>query len=136
MERSAQERMAKIATYPVRFNLPQDNGSIFVGRHEILETIGMRFKEDSKQLCLSACHGMGGVGKTQIAIRYLYAAGQYQNKLWFNAEKIESLRDQYIDLAVDLKLIDREALKSIPVDDVIRQVKQFLEKLPTPFLII
>jgi len=57
-----------------------------------------------------AISGLGGIGKTQIAIEYAYRYSQeYQMVLWARAESVESLNSSYAQLAVQLNLPEKDA---------------------------
>ena len=50
-------------------NLQYSGSDHFVGRKEVLNQIGKRLKQDS-QLAICAVSGMGGIGKTELAVKY------------------------------------------------------------------
>ena len=58
-----------ILTKPPPSNLQYSGSDHFVGRDEVLEEIGKRLKQDS-QLAICAVSGMGGIGKTELAVKY------------------------------------------------------------------
>ena len=66
-------------------NLP-DRNEYFSGRIEKLDSIENLFKLDKKE-AVSICQtvsGLGGIGKTQLAIEYAYRyCGNYINCIWF-----------------------------------------------------
>ncbi len=94
----------------VRWNLPrQDN--IFINRKQLMETLVNQFNTVPKQENLvfeshehmpivSVLSGGGGVGKTQLALRYVYQLKEiYTLEAWFYAENIAQLKQQYIDFS-------------------------------------
>lgn len=63
-------------------NLPLENGW-FMGREDVLEAISDKFANGERILLL---HGMGGAGKTQVALRYAYAhSDDYDEIAWIDA---------------------------------------------------
>src|SRR5260370_11711361 len=57
-----------------------------------------------------AISGLGGIGKTQLAVEYAYRFHQdYQVVLWARAESTEALVSSFMTLATGLKLPQREA---------------------------
>ncbi len=77
----------------------------FVGRDTTLEHLSERLQSRGR-VAVQAIHGMGGVGKTQLAIEYAHrhAAG-YDLVWWVSAEETGLIGDQYAALATELNLI-------------------------------
>jgi tetratricopeptide (TPR) repeat protein len=131
-----------VATHPpildrleIRYQLPQDNRSLFVGRVDILKDLTARLEKGGHQVALTACKGMGGVGKSWIAAHYFHGAG-YHHKIWFNAENLESLEGQYVDLGLQLRLFGPEDLKTRSKQALFLEVKTYLESLTDSPLIV
>ncbi|OPX45117.1 regulatory protein AfsR [Ruminiclostridium hungatei] len=80
-------------------NLPNRN-IYFTGREKLLKSIESAFKQKKGAFLTQAISGLGGIGKTQIAIEYAYRyAGQY-NCIWFiNAESKETLFSDLLKFA-------------------------------------
>jgi DNA-binding SARP family transcriptional activator/tetratricopeptide (TPR) repeat protein len=76
----------------------------FVGRDATLRQLRERLRSGGTAV-VQALHGMGGVGKTQVAIEYAHRyAGDYDVVWWVNAEETGLIGDQYAALAVELDL--------------------------------
>lgn len=72
------------------WTIPRGTNPFFTGREDILEKIHVMFKAgraDSQALC-----GLGGIGKTQIAIRYAQRYGhEYKVIIWMDASSSQSI---------------------------------------------
>jgi tetratricopeptide (TPR) repeat protein len=76
----------------------------FVGREATLGQVRERLRSGGAAV-VQALHGMGGVGKTQLAIEYTYRyAGAYDVVWWVSAEETGLIGEQYAALAVELGL--------------------------------
>ncbi|MEU7906395.1 FxSxx-COOH system tetratricopeptide repeat protein [Actinoplanes sp. NPDC049118] len=83
-------------------NLPMRNVH-FVGREESLTRIKSHLGKGL--VTVEALHGLGGVGKTQLAIEYAHRhARDYDIIWWFAAERADLLRDQLVALVAVLGL--------------------------------
>jgi tetratricopeptide (TPR) repeat protein len=88
---------------PAIWNVPLRNPN-FVGRAAQLERITQRLS-GAGVMSVQALHGMGGVGKTQIAIEYAHRhASEYDVVWWVAAEQPELLAGQLAALGVELGL--------------------------------
>ncbi|NGX31849.1 MAG: Photosystem I assembly protein Ycf3 [Chlamydiae bacterium] len=86
------------------FNLPKHNEN-FVGREIDLVTLEETLAKE-KPLVLAAEVGLGGIGKTQIALQYAYRkAEDYSLIWWVNCENKASLSDSYSQLAEKLGIV-------------------------------
>lgn len=91
---------------PTTWNIPRQN-IVFVGREKLLNELETTLlKNDpnkSNTLTITACTGLGGIGKTQLALQYiLHTHHPYTMKLWFNGEDTKKLKRSYYDLALAL----------------------------------
>jgi tetratricopeptide (TPR) repeat protein len=88
---------------PAIWNVPLRNPN-FIGRAAELERIAQRLT-GAGVMSVQALHGMGGVGKTQVAVEYAHRhAGEYDLVWWINAEQPELLAGQFAALGIELGL--------------------------------
>jgi hypothetical protein len=89
---------------PRVWNLPVRT-ALFTGRHEELERVRIALAERTGTLVVQAVHGMGGVGKTQLALEYAYRhAGEYEVVWWVPAEQPQLASERLNQLADRLGL--------------------------------
>jgi tetratricopeptide (TPR) repeat protein len=109
---SSFQASAPRAALPPVWNVPYPRNSFFIGRDELLTHIQSQL-QTGQATTLSqpqAITGLGGIGKTQIAVEYAYRFHQdYQVVLWARAESTEALTSSFITIATLLKLPEHEA---------------------------
>ncbi|MGA7194749.1 MAG: toll/interleukin-1 receptor domain-containing protein, partial [Anaerolineales bacterium] len=79
---------------PVGHNIPFPRNTLFTGRGKDLESIAQSLLGDkpSATLISQAITGMGGIGKTQLAVEFAYRYGyQFAGVHWLNLVNPESL---------------------------------------------
>ncbi|MDQ3761340.1 MAG: FxSxx-COOH system tetratricopeptide repeat protein [Actinomycetota bacterium] len=88
-------------------NVPQRNKN-FTGREDLLSDLRRRIvDEEVTALLPHALHGMGGVGKTQLAIEYVYRyQADYDVVWWIAADQETLVRSALAGLAPRLGLTD------------------------------
>lgn len=86
-------------------NLPPRNAD-FTGREELLDILDFRLRHDRVAAVLShSLHGMGGVGKSQIATEYAYRHLTHYDVIWFVPSEQESqIRRSLLDLGERLNV--------------------------------
>jgi hypothetical protein len=93
---------------PRVWNLPVRNPG-FTGREEMLVAVREKLVAGDRAV-VQAFQGMGGVGKTQLAIEYAYRfAGAYDTGWWVNAEQAGLIGDQFAALGAALGCIQAGA---------------------------
>ncbi|MFI1763436.1 FxSxx-COOH system tetratricopeptide repeat protein [Streptomyces sp. NPDC020800] len=86
-------------------NLPPRNQN-FTGRNELLELLEQRLREGTTTVLPEAIHGMGGVGKTQLAIEYAYQhQSDYDIVWWIPSERPGQIGQSLVELAKRLGLV-------------------------------
>ena len=95
-------------TMPRTWNIPARNAG-FTGRDGLLVVVRDRLLAGDKAV-VQALHGMGGVGKTQLAAEYAHRfAGTYDLAWWINAGQGGLIGDQVAALGLALGCIDAGA---------------------------
>ncbi len=110
------------------WNVPFLHNPFFTGREDILARIRAHF-QTGQVTALSqpqAMSGLGGIGKTQIAIEYAHCyRHDYQTILWTRADNREALISGFVSIAYLLNLPQKEE------QDQVRVVQAVLRWLTT-----
>lgn len=86
---------------------PGERIGSFTGRESELTAIAATLAEGQPRTFV--LHGLGGIGKTQIAVEYFYRAAQkYHSRLWVSASSPSSLETSLLEVARRIGL-DRNA---------------------------
>ncbi len=107
------ERAEPALSAPTRtrlWNIPYGRNMLFTGRDDLLQQLHDQLTQRQVATLTQpqAIHGLGGIGKTQLAIEYAYRHRQdYQAVLWVNAANREALLGSFLELAALLKLPER-----------------------------
>jgi len=106
---------------PPIWNVPHNRNPNFTGREEQLKSLRNALTS-GKAAALTALHGMGGVGKTQVAIEYAYRhAADYELIWWVRSEEAATLASEYAGLAEKLKLPECGAVEQPTIVQAVRQ---------------
>ena len=122
---TTEEQLAKNAAYlKERSNLPPRNEK-FTGRELALRRLEETLQaKPNTPIVIAAETGLGGVGKTQIALQYAYRSVDVRKKgydliWWFHAKEAYSIMDDYESLANRLGVAitdeDRKQKRVIPI---------------------
>lgn len=128
----------------IEWNLPRQD-HIFIGRKQLLEELEeklhlrlspLTFNNDKKEqekvdphklFIVSVCAGMGGVGKTQLALQYIHHHKHpYTLKAWFLSENSDQLKQEYIEFAKMIGYREKEP----SIETALPYVKSWLSKNP------
>ena len=95
-------------TVPRVWSIPARNPG-FTGRDALLVAVRERLRAGDRAV-VQALHGMGGVGKTQLAAEYAHRfAGSYDLAWWVNAEQGGLIGDEFAALGLELGCIEAGA---------------------------
>lgn len=89
------------------WGIPFARNQCFTGREEILEELHTHLYADQATALIRSCalSGLGGVGKTQIALEYVYRyAFEYDALFWIEAETPEQIMSSMLRIAEVLQL--------------------------------
>jgi tetratricopeptide (TPR) repeat protein len=90
---------------PDIFDVPLPRNPNFTGRDEMLRELHKKLQSNGA----APLSGLGGVGKTQLALEYAYRyASEYERVFWLRAEEPATLASDYAGIAARLKLPEKD----------------------------
>jgi len=108
------------------FNVPYPRNPNFTGRAHLLTSLRHSLTTGGHTALTQAVHGLGGVGKTQLALEYAYLhAADYTVIYWVRSEEAAQLAADYAGLAGPLNLPQKDAPDQTAI---IAAVRQWLER--------
>jgi tetratricopeptide (TPR) repeat protein len=125
-ERSVPSRPRFPGTLPPIWNIPHRRNPNFTGREELLQRLHEALTSGQHAALTQAIHGLGGVGKTQLALEYAYRrAADYDVVWWVRSEEQAILAADYAALAQPLDLPQKDMADQTVV---IGAVKRWLQQ--------
>ena len=92
-------------SFPKHWHLPIRRKPLFVGRDQLIREIKAGFSADAPQV-LQVLTGMGGAGKTRVAIEYCYQQiGHYELIWWIDGSEERLIQQGFIRLAKELSTV-------------------------------
>ncbi|KAJ8133393.1 hypothetical protein O1611_g240 [Lasiodiplodia mahajangana] len=122
------------AALPCR-SIPYPDNPLFTGRAEVLNQMREAFLTACEGQLSFALYGMGGVGKSQIALKYLYDhLDKYPAVFWITADSREKLTQAYVEAAKQLKLEPQESQRD--PEAVIQLFKTWLSDTDANWILV
>jgi hypothetical protein len=93
------------------FTIPYRRNPFFTGREQLLADLHTHFTRAAAAAITQpqAITGLGGIGKTQLAVEYAYRyRNDYHHILWANASDRATLGESFVKLARELQLPKKE----------------------------
>ena len=110
---------------PPVWNVSHHRNPNFTGREDILSALRLALTSGELAAWKQAVAGMGGVGKTQLAVEYIYRyKPDYRVIWWIRSEEPATMAADYASLAASLDLPEKD---SIDQSETVRAVKRWLE---------
>ena len=95
---------------PPGFKVPLRRNPNFTGREALLDALREALTSGKAAALTQAIHGLGGVGKTQLALEYAYRHGaDYRLVGWVRSEEAVRRASDYAALAAALGLPEKDA---------------------------
>ncbi|KAM3425972.1 hypothetical protein NHJ13734_009762, partial [Beauveria thailandica] len=122
---------------PCHILAPHQPNRSFVGREDVLDDIEAHLRPVRKLNeghCVFALCGLGGMGKTQIALKYAFSSlSRFKVVLWIPSDSREKMLARYIAFAVEIGLVESTNDDQNKAKDI---VKEWFETSQIPYLII
>jgi tetratricopeptide (TPR) repeat protein len=132
---------------PPLWHVPYHRNPYFTGRDELLNKLDQYLAPpeqaaplENRRVALTQPHaitGLGGIGKTQIAVEYAYrsrASGRYTHTFWVNAASKETILASFVEIAE--LLLSFAARNETDQRKLVEAVKHWLEQCKQPWLLI
>lgn len=110
MQETRQFLEASLTTLAPPWGIPAFRNPFFTGREEVLLTLHRWLSRENRAALTQPCalYGIGGIGKTQVAVEYAYRyALEYTAALWVEVETSEQMIASVLRLADLLQLPER-----------------------------
>jgi tetratricopeptide (TPR) repeat protein len=120
-KRSVPNRPRFPGALPGIWNVPHQRNPNFTGREELLTDLRAALTSGQHAALTQAIHGLGGVGKTQLAVEYAYRyASEYDIVWWVRSEEPSTLAAEYAALATKLGLPEKDAREQAAIAQAVR----------------
>ena len=112
---------------PPIWNVPLHRNPNFTGRTALLERLHEALTSGEPAALTQAIAGLGGIGKTQLALEYAYRhASEYQTVWWVRADEPATLASDYAAMASRLGVLEKGHAADVP--GLVEMAKAWLER--------
>ncbi|MBV9230722.1 MAG: tetratricopeptide repeat protein [Chloroflexi bacterium] len=120
---------------PPLWHVPYRRNRFFTGREERLAHLHAQLQaEQGAEVSIKVVSGLGGIGKTQLALEYVYRyRHSYTAVLWIQADTAERVQAELAALASLLHLPEQRAMDQ---EQAVRAVKHWFEEHTNWLLIL
>ena len=111
-------------TLPAVWNVPYHRNMFFTGREDILERLHSTLRAHQRIALTQplAINGLGGIGKSQTTIEYIYRYHtDYQAILWVQADSPEVLSADFVKLAGLLDLPEKDETEQLRIIEAVKR---------------
>jgi len=123
--RQLSPRERKQDFFALPWNVPHERNPYFTGRENIIKDLVNALSKDSAGALTQAISGLGGIGKTQVAVEYAYRYhDKYSAVFWVRADTTLNLSSGFLGIAKMLNLPEKDARDS---NEAVSAVKRWLE---------
>ncbi len=134
LEDTSQDRKSSQNFFPPIWIVPFRRNPFFTGREELLFQIHTLLQKKTSLTSSVAISGLGGIGKTQVALEYAYRyRDDYQVVLWARAESQDTLISDFVNFAHLLQLPEKDEQDQ---HKAVEAVKNWLNTHANWFLIL
>jgi hypothetical protein len=107
----------------------------FTGRSNILTSMGQQLSKQTDGQASFALYGMGGVGKTQIALKHIYDhINEFPAIFWITADSRAKISQGYVDAAKQLQIEPQNSQRD--PDTVVQTFKAWLSNTDVDWMLI
>jgi tetratricopeptide (TPR) repeat protein/DNA-binding XRE family transcriptional regulator len=108
-EETRQLLETSLITVTSHWYVPYHRNPFFTGQEEYLHQLAQRVGEGKAGGVTQAISGLGGIGKTSLALEFAYRyADHYYAVLWAQADTLDTLRAELVRFAAVLGLTERQ----------------------------